>query len=123
MPTPPARPTFFAAVSAIAQIVETDPRVQSTLEILDRAGLSATARVVREVMAKAPDLAEGAVSAAVAGLRAEAGVIDRTLARSISGAVDLALVRRGARAPKTKRLSQGGKSRARQAARQGKSKR
>lgn len=123
MPSPPALPSFFAAVATIAQAVEDDPRVASALTFLEGAGMGRTARLVRELAKNAPKAAEGVADAALEGLRAEASELDDYLSRRLSRAVDEALVRGKARAPKTKRLPQGSQSRARQAARKGRAKR
>lgn len=112
MPARPARPSFFAAIAAIAEVVESDPRVQSALTFLDRAGMTATANVVREVTKKLPELAEGVAAIAVDQVRAEASGLDDVISRKVSRAIDDALVKAGARTPKEKRLRAGSRSRA-----------
>lgn len=123
MPSPPALPSFFQAVATIAKVVEDDPRVQSALSFLEGAGMARTARLVRELAQNAPQAAEGVADAALEGLRAEAADLDEYLSRKLSRAVDEALVRGKARTAPAKRLTAGGQSRARQAARRGRSER
>lgn len=121
MSPPPRTPSFFEAISAIAKVVEDDPRVGAALSFLDTAAPK-TARVVRELVQQAPAAAEGIAQAAAKQLIDEAQELDDSIARRISRAVDEALTNGGARAPKEKRLRSGTKSRAQVAARRARAK-
>lgn len=116
------RPSFFEALSAIANVLDDDPRVQAALSCLDQAAPK-TARLLRELSKKSPELVEGLAVRAVAGIRSEAEDLDESLSRAVSRAVDEVLVAGRARAPKEKRLRAGSKSRAQVAARRGRAKR
>jgi hypothetical protein len=115
MPDPTRHPREL--LTQLANLAE-DPRAKAAINVLSVL-LPDTAARVREAAGNVPQMAEAVAVAARERVAGEASALDRRVSRAISGALDELLTAGGARTKKAKRLTQGSKSRARQAARSG----